>query len=155
MKIQMSGYRTREGAKAMTPEQAAVNLKWVLQDTNVTCAIPGMRTVDQAKQMFSAMQMKLTNGDERILRQYAQAIAPYYCALCGECEGTCPNGVAISVVNRALMYAEGYKEPALAKVTFDEAPRSSLCASCEDCVAVCVNGLNIAKKIRQAQSIFA
>jgi len=155
MKIQMGGYKTREEVKAMTPEQAAANLKWVLQDTNVTCAIPGMRTVDQVKQMFPAMQAKLTDRDVRVIRQYAQAIAPYYCRLCGECEGTCPNGVAISVINRALMYAEGYKEFALAKATFDEAPRSSLCSSCEDCVALCVNGLNIAKKMRQAQSMFA
>jgi predicted aldo/keto reductase-like oxidoreductase len=155
MKIQMGGYKTREEAKAMTHEQAAANLKWVLQDPNVTCAIPGMRTVDQVQHMFPVMQMKFTNADEQIVRKYAQAIAPYYCRLCGECEDGCPNGVAISVVNRALMYAEGYKAFALAKATFDEAPRASLCSSCDECVAQCVNGLNIAQKMRQAQTLFA
>ena len=155
MKIQMGGYKTREDAKAITPEQAAANLKWVLQDANVTTAIPGMRTVDQVKQMVPVMAMKLTNADERILRRYAQAIAPYYCRLCGECEGTCPNGVGISTINRALMYAEGYREYALAKATFDEVSTAPLCSDCSECVAQCVNGLNIAQKMRKARSLFA
>ncbi len=70
MKIQMGGYRTREDAKAITPEQAAANLKWVLQDTNVSTAIPGMRTIEQVTQMVPVMGMKLTKTDERILRNY-------------------------------------------------------------------------------------
>ncbi len=155
MKIQMGGYRTREDAKSMTPEQAAANLKWVLQDANVATAIPGMRTVEQVRQMVPVMGMKLTSSDERILRRYAQAIDSYYCRLCGECEDTCPNGVAISIVNRALMYAEGYREYALAKVTFEEASGASFCSDCSECVAQCVNGLNIARKMRKAQSLFA
>ena len=155
MKVQMGAYKTREEVKAMTPEQAAANLKWVLQDSNVTCAIPGMRTVDQVKQMFAAMGTKFTNTDDRTIRRYAQAIDPYYCRLCAKCEDSCPNGVAISVINRALMYAEGYKELTLAKATFNEAPRASACSSCTDCVAECVNGLDIARKMRQARSLFA
>ena len=155
MKIQMGGYRTREDAKSITPEQAAANLKWVLQDTNVSNAIPGIRTVEQVTQMVSVMGKKLTKADERILRSYAQAIDPYYCRLCGQCESTCPNGVGISTVNRALMYAQGYKEYALAKATFDEAPKAALCSTCSGCVARCVNGLNVAEKMRQARSFFA
>lgn len=155
MKIQMGGYRTREDAKAMTHEQAAANLKWVLQDMNVATAIPGMRTVEQVAQMVPVMGMKLTKADERVLRSYAQAIAPYYCRLCGQCEGSCPNGVGISTINRALMYAEGYKEYALAKATFDEVSKASLCSTCSECVARCVNGLNIAEKMHQARSLFA
>jgi predicted aldo/keto reductase-like oxidoreductase len=154
MKIQMGGYKTREEAKGITPEQAAANLKWVLQDTNVTAAIAGMKTLDQVTQMIPVMGMKLTNADERILRRYAQAIDPYYCRLCGKCEDTCPNGVDISVINRALMYAEGYKEYALAKATYNEVSTASFCSTCSECVAQCVNGLNIAKKMRQARSIF-
>jgi uncharacterized protein len=155
MKIQMGGYKTRDDAKAMTHEQAAANLKWVLQDTNVACAIPGMRTIEQVTQMVPVMGMKLTDADERIIRRYAQAIDPYYCRLCGKCEDTCPYGVGISTINRALMYAEGYREYALAKATFDEVSTASLCLTCDECVAQCANGLNIAQKMRQARSAFA
>ncbi|MBP1731325.1 MAG: putative oxidoreductase of aldo/keto reductase family [Deltaproteobacteria bacterium] len=155
MKIQMGGYKTREDAKAMTHEQAAANLKWVLQDTNVATTIPGMRTVEQVAHMVPAMGAKMTKADERILKSYAQAIDPFYCRLCGQCEGTCPNGVAISTVNRALMYAEGYREYGLAKATFDEVSNASACATCSGCVARCVKGLNIAQKMDQARNIFA
>jgi hypothetical protein len=154
MKIQMGGYKTREDAKAITAEQSAANLKWVLQDTNVTTAIPGMRTVEQVTQMVPVMGAKLTKADERTLRSYAQAIDPYYCRLCGQCEGTCPNGVSISTINRALMYAEGYREQALAKSTFDEVADASLCADCSVCVARCVKGLDIAQKMQRARSMF-
>jgi uncharacterized protein len=155
MKIQMGGYKTREDAKALTHEQAAANLKWVLHDTNVATTIPGMRTVEQVANMVPVMGTKLTKADERILKAYAQAIDPFYCRLCGQCEGTCPNGVAISSINRALMYAEGYREYGLAKATFDEVLNASACGTCSGCVARCVKGLNIAQKMRQAQSTFA
>jgi predicted aldo/keto reductase-like oxidoreductase len=152
MKTQAGGYRTTEMGSA-SPHQAA--LKWVLQDTNVTAAIPGMKTLDELRELVAVMGMKLTAADERVLRRYSQAIDPYYCRLCGECEKTCPNGVEISVVNRALMYAEGYEEHALAKATFHEASAASRCLACGECVARCVNGLRIAEKMRRARSLFA
>jgi predicted aldo/keto reductase-like oxidoreductase len=158
MKIQMGGYKTREEAKALTPEQAAANFKWVLQDKNVTNAIPGMRTLEQVRQMMPVMGMKLTKADEGIIQSYARAIDPYYCRHCGQCEGTCPKGVAISTVNRALMYYEGYKVPELARETYREIPmqaRASACLSCSPCTAHCVRGLNINRKMAQARATFA
>jgi hypothetical protein len=154
MKIQTGAYR-REAAQTLKPEQAAAALKWVLQDTNVTTAIAGMKTLDHIKQMMPVMAMKLTHADERTLSRYGELIAPYYCRLCAKCESTCPNGVAISVVNRALMYAEGYGEYGLAKATFDEVSTASLCSTCSTCVARCVNGLDIGRKMERARSIFA
>lgn len=152
MKTQAGGYRTAEMG-SVSPHQAA--LKWVLQDTNVTAAIPGMKTLSELTELVQVMGAKLTSADERILRRYSEAIDPYYCRLCGKCEKTCPEGVEISVVNRALMYADGYREHALAKATFREASAASRCSTCEKCVARCPNGLEIAEKMRRARSLFA
>jgi predicted aldo/keto reductase-like oxidoreductase len=152
MKTQAGGYQTTEMG-SMSPHQAA--LKWVLQDTNVTAAIPGMKTLAHLRELVPVMGMKLNAADERILRRYSQAIDPYYCRLCGKCEKTCPKGVEISVVNRALMYADGYREHALAQATFQEASAASSCLACEKCVARCANGLKIAEKMRRARSFFA
>jgi predicted aldo/keto reductase-like oxidoreductase len=63
--------------------------------------------------------------------------------------------VKISVVNRALMYAQAYGEYALGKETFGEAAHARLCSACAECTARCVNGLDIAGKMRQAGSLFA
>jgi predicted aldo/keto reductase-like oxidoreductase len=152
MKVQTGRYKTDAPGSAATHQAA---LKWVLDDTNVATAIAGMKTLEHIRELMPVMGMKSTGADERILERYGKAIDPYYCRICGQCEGTCPNGVGISTVNRALMYAEGYKEYALAKATFNEAPRTSLCATCSECIARCVTGLNIAEKMQQARSLFA
>ncbi len=152
MKTQAGGYQT-DTMGQISPHQAA--LKWVLQDSNVAAAIPGMKTLDHLRELVPVMGMKMTAGDERLLRRYAEAISPYYCTLCGECRKTCPSGVEISVVNRALMYADGYKEPALARETFREASSAAMCAGCPECVAQCRNGLSIAAKMRRARTVFA
>jgi aryl-alcohol dehydrogenase-like predicted oxidoreductase len=153
MKIQMGGYP--RGKEPVSPEQAAAALKWVLQDPNVTCAIAGMKTLDHVRQMMPVMGSQLTGTDARVLERYAGDIDSFYCRLCARCEPTCPKGVGISVVNRALMYAEGYREYALARATFDEARGAGRCSTCTACVARCVHGLDIAGKMRKAESFFA
>ncbi len=153
-KTQANSQGNPNEAADMGPAHQAA-LKWVLQDTNVATTIPGMKTLSHIQEMMPVMGMKLTSADERALRNYSTAIDPYYCRLCAECEKTCPEGVKISVVNRALMYAEGYKEHGLARATFREASSASACTACNDCVARCVNGLDIAEKMRRARSLLA
>jgi len=152
MKTMTGGYRIGERV-SIGPHQAA--LKWVLQDANVAAAVAGMKTVEEIRELTQVMGTKFTSADERVLGRYSRAIDPYYCRLCGRCEKTCPKGVEISVVNRALMYAEGYRDHALAQATFQQASAASGCVDCEECAARCINGLNIAEKMRRARLLFA
>ena len=155
MKTQAGGYKT-DALGPISPHQAA--LKWVLQDTNVACAIPGMQNMSMFQEDIAVMNMKMTQADVRILDRYSEAINPYYCRLCAKCEAGCPNHVAISTINRSLMYLEGYSAHELAKVTYRGIPldkTASQCVNCDECVARCVNGLNIAAKMRQARTLLA
>ena len=155
MKTQAGGYETA-ALGGLSPHQAA--LKWVLDDPNVTAAIPGMKDISMLREDMSVMGVKLTWKDKEILNKYGQAIRPYYCHLCGECEGTCPNHVAISTINRSLMYGEGYGNIELARSTYHELPstaRASVCLGCSVCTAQCVNGLDIASKMRTALRMYA
>ncbi len=156
MKTQAGGYETKELGD-ISPHQAA--LKWVLQDQNVTLAIPSMVDLAQVQEDTAVLSMmKLTEADEAILQRYGKAIAPYYCHLCGGCLETCPKGVDIHKVNRSLMYAQGYRDMALARATYRSIPNarsSSACVDCSRCVAKCVNGLNIPSKMEQARMLFA
>lgn len=154
MKTQAGGYKT-DALGPLSPHQAA--LKWALQDTNVTAAIPGMKDMKMLDEDMSVMGMRLTAADTRILERYSQAVEGYYCHLCAVCEPTCPENVAISVVNRCLMYAESYGSMELARSTYREIPAgatASACLGCEECVAQCVNGVNISSKMRKARQYF-
>lgn len=151
MKTQAGGYTTKE-LGMISPHQAA--LKWALQNNNVTTAIPGMRNMAELREDIAVMGMPFSYADERILNRYSAAIDPYYCTLCGQCEGTCPQGVEISTINRSLMYAEGYKSPKLARSTYEEAKvAASVCGDCSECVATCTRGLNIASKMARARMV--
>jgi predicted aldo/keto reductase-like oxidoreductase len=155
MKTQAGGYKT-DALGPLSPHQAA--LKWVLQDINVTTAIPGMKDMSMLQEDLSVMGVKMTALDARILDRYSRAVEGYYCHLCAECEPTCPQNVSISVVNRCLMYGEGYGNWDLARSTYREmSPEStaSLCVNCGECVARCVHGLDISMKMNKARTFFA
>ena len=113
MKTQAGGYET-DALGPISPHRAA--LKWVLQDTNVTAAIPGMRDLTELREDIGVMGLKLSYFDELILKRYGDAVRPYYCHFCGKCESTCPNGVPISTINRCIMYVEAYKNMELSRV---------------------------------------
>jgi hypothetical protein len=156
MKTQIGGYDTK-GLGKITAHQAA--LKWVLQDKNVTAAIPGMKDLAQLKEDIAVMGMPFTYADLRRLDRYAEVIEPFYCGFCGACEAGCAKGVEISTVNRALMYAEGgYRDISLARATYADVSRQATAAACLDCTgcsARCVNGLDIAAKMERARRVLA
>ncbi len=120
---------------------------------------PGMKDMAMLAEDIAVMKtLKMTKRDQEILERYGTAISPYYCRLCGACEPTCPGGVAISVINRSLMYAEGYHDMPLASATYRAIPVSlsaGACLECAGCVARCVNGLNIAEKMERARRLLA
>jgi len=151
MKTQAGGYKT-DALGPISPHQAA--LKWVLQDRNVTAAIPGMRDTAELREDIAVMGMRFKYVDGLILKGYGAAIQPYYCHLCGKCEETCPRGVEVSTINRCLMYAEAYKSPELARYTYRKIPTfrsASACLDCGACLARCVNGLDIPRKMERAR----
>ena len=155
MKTLAGGYAT-DVLGPFSPYQAAI--KWVLQDQHITATIPGMRDLAQLREDIAVMGTRFGYLDNFILKRYGAAVQPYYCHLCGKCEATCPKGVAISTINRCLMYAEAYKSPVLARSTYHEIPSSlsaSVCLDCSDCVARCINKLDIPVKMERARRLLA
>ncbi|MCX7766222.1 MAG: aldo/keto reductase, partial [Candidatus Sumerlaeia bacterium] len=86
MKTQAGGFND-SGLEGLTPHQAAI--KWVLEDKNVACAVPGVRSIDQLEELFSVMGKKLTARDMKALEEYQRAYASQLCAMCGSCDGQC------------------------------------------------------------------
>lgn len=151
MKTQAGGYQTKELGD-VSPHQAA--LKWVLQDKNITTTVPSMVDLNMLKENLAVMgMMQVTQADREILSRYAEAIAPYYCHRCGKCAGTCPKGVDIPEVNRCMMYAEGYRDLALARSTLSQLSSKGMlpaCTECDVCTARCVHRIDLPRRMENA-----
>jgi len=150
MKTQAGGYKDHKLGN-LSPHQAA--LKWVLQNPGVATTVPGMDTYSKLEENIGAMGKKLGWSDRKTLHRYSKAIEKIYCRMCGRCEDSCPKGVAISDVNRCLMYAEGYGDMELATSEYLRIPRAQrarLCLTCDGCLAKCPNGLDIGSKMASA-----
>ncbi len=155
MKNTAGGYET-DTLGPFTIYQAAI--KWVLEDRNVSTVIPGMRNMAELREDIAVMGMKLGYLDELILKRYGAAIDSSYCRMCAECEPSCQKGVAISTINRALMYKEAYRSPELARITYGEIPQlcsAEVCLDCNSCAAKCSHGLDIPAKMELARKILA
>lgn len=150
MKTQAGGF-SDSGLEGLTPHQAA--LKWVLEDKNVACAVPGVRSIDQLEELFSVMGKSLTARDIKALEEYQRAYASQLCAMCGTCEGQCPYGVPVQDVMRCLMYYEGYKDIDLARTSYAELMSSTSinhCADCSECTVKCAQGLAVQLRMQKA-----
>jgi len=155
MKTQAGGYEADEMGN-WSPNQAA--LKWVLQNPGVHTTIPGMVTYAQIDENVQAMASRMGWHDRKVLHRYGHAIDRKLCRMCGLCEGQCPNGVNVADLNRTLMYAEGYRDPELARMTFRELSRQEqgeACKSCVKCAVKCPYGLDIQARVRTVQNLMA
>ena len=60
----------------------------------------------------------------------------------------CPKGADVPAIVRALMYHEGYGQPALARETL--AAAAFPCASCTACTVVCRSGVRVPERVAAA-----
>ncbi len=155
MKTQQGGYKMKEGEPG-TPHQAL--LRYALSNPNISCAIPGMNTFEMIEQNTAVMGTKLSSADLRDLQRYEQQTASVFCRMCGMCNGTCRNGLAISETFRCLMYAEGYNDLRMARAEYQSlmpSERADLCRLCSECTAKCVKGLRIHERMLVADRLLS
>lgn len=155
MKTQAGGY-TEAATEGLNPHQAA--LKWALNHDGVSCAIPSMVTFEQLQENLAIMGEKFGWMDRKTLHRYGQAIDKKLCRLCGQCAGACQAGVAISDIQRCLMYAEGYRDESLALRTYAEIGTGAdltACRNCPGCQVTCPHGVEIAANLARAMQRFA
>jgi hypothetical protein len=112
----------------------------------------------QLDENLRAMAEPWTPADEQKLVARLERIRTDYCSMCGQCEGTCPQGLPVADVLRYLTYAEGYGQFALGREHFLAMPaaqRDVRCGDCAECAVRCPQGVEVARRLSRAQALFA
>jgi hypothetical protein len=133
-------------------------LKWVIHNPNVNTTVPSMTDVDQLEENIKAMAHPFDANDQKILAQKLERIGPLYCRMCGECNGSCRQGLPVEDMLRFLTYADGYGQFPLGRERFLELPREQAavkCSACPGCTVQCPYGVKVAARMIRAQELFA
>ena len=159
MKVMAGGTRGRNPRPQMQrPNAMASALKWVLKNPGITTTIPSMTDNDQLAQNFAVMAGEFSDADAKILAARLEEIRPYYCRMCGQCDGKCPQGLHVASVLRYVMYAESYGQFSLGREHFQALPAEQQqvrCTQCPTCAIQCPNGVRVAERLIRAQELFA
>jgi predicted aldo/keto reductase-like oxidoreductase len=153
------GYDYRRSHEILKrPGAPLAALKWVLQNPHVHCAIPSMKDMEQLEENVRAMNAPFTDADKKVLAAQLERIRPFYCRMCGECEGACPRGLPVADILRFLNYADGYRQYDLGResyVALSEDVRAVRCSSCRVCQVNCPYGVQVAQRLSRAQELLA
>jgi aryl-alcohol dehydrogenase-like predicted oxidoreductase len=148
--------RGRGGRRAADVAPSAI--KWAINNPAIATTVPSMTDIDQLEQNFNAMAQRFTDADAKLLSVRLEEIRPYFCRMCGSCQGQCPKGLPVADMVRFVMYADGYGQFPLARQHFlslSAGRQSVRCGDCTDCPVHCPNGVHVAARLARAQELFA
>ena len=154
-----AGGRGRGGAVAQRPANfAAAALKWAINNPVIATTVPSMTDNDQLLENFGVMAQPFNDADQKVLVARLQEVSPYFCRMCGQCEGQCPQGLPVGDMVRFVMYADGYGQFPLGREHFQRmsaAQQAVRCDQCPGCVVHCPHGVTVAERMMRAQELFA
>ena len=151
MKTMAGGFHDKERKQPINCKAA---LKFVLQDENVTTAIPGNTNFDHLNMNISVnTDLKMTDEEKGDLL-LGKSQGGLYCQGCEHCVPNCPKGLPIPDIMRAYMYTYGYREPVMAhsllsSLDLPEQP----CSDCSHCGAVCAKGFDVSDRIKDVSRL--
>jgi uncharacterized protein len=153
MKTMAGGFFDREKTK---PVNCKAALKWVLQDENVTTAIPGITSFDMLADNASVNEdLSMSDLEQKalLLGSNEQGL---YCNGCDHCTTTCARHLPVPSMMRAYMYTYGYGDPALGQdLVVKLGQGSDPCTGCTECVASCVKGFKLREKIADVSRLIS
>jgi uncharacterized protein len=158
MKTQAAGRRNSDTKNTEKINQTAA-LKWVLNNENITTAIPGYTNFDHMEEDFSpAYSLEYTPEEKEFLTNKKALLGIGFCIQCSNCRSKCPYGVDIPNLMRTHMYATQYNNFHEARSTMNDiAPNEGLnnCKNCDTCKSKCERSVNISKRIDELKLIYA
>jgi len=153
-----AGGRGRGGQPQRPANFASAALKWAINNPAIATTVPSMTDNDQLQENFRAMSERFGDADSKVLVARLEEIGPYFCRMCGQCDGQCPKGLPVHDMVRFVMYADGYGQFPLGRENFLRMPvehQNVRCGDCTDCAVHCPNGVHVQAQVTRAQELFA
>jgi predicted aldo/keto reductase-like oxidoreductase len=133
-------------------------IKWVLLNPAISTTVPYVKNIAELEMNVRAMKEAYTPQDEKMLYTRNEEIRPFYCRMCYECKGQCPNGVPVTDELRFLAYNDFGGNLLQAKDNFRsllEEIRNVRCSDCSSCAVQCPNGVDVQNRLIRAQELLA
>jgi predicted aldo/keto reductase-like oxidoreductase len=120
----------------------------VLQDKNITTAIPGNTNFDHLAMNASVNRDLTMTAQEEADLLIGKSQGGLYCQGCNHCVPNCPRGVPIPEIMRAYMYTYGYRDRQQAQdLLMSLNIPNDPCADCAQCSVLCTKNFSIAERI--------
>ena len=131
-------------------------IRFILENENVTVAIPGMDSIEQIKENIKPAQdgKPLTDKERVELLKEASTLGEEFCRRCGYC-GPCAVGIDIPGQFIIEGYYTRYNLQDWAKARYDGLDiKASACIECKICEARCPYDLPISKMMKRVEVNF-
>lgn len=167
--IEMQGYdlfkraaQLNIGVIAMKPmaggniENGDMALKFILENKDITCAVPGMASIAEVEQNAAVGNdfKPLTYEEREEALDIANKLGSDFCRRCGYC-APCPQGIDIVSCNLFLNYIKRYDLAEWAKERyFSMTKRAKDCKECGICETRCPYNLQIREKLKEVRQWF-
>lgn len=143
----MAGGALRDGSLA---------LKFILNNENITTAIPGMATFEEIEENSSVGNKitPLTSEEEEKTLEISKELGTEFCRRCGYC-GPCPQNIDIPSILVLKAYKERYGLPEWAETRYASMKyRAKDCVACKSCEKKCPYDLPIIKMLKEVRNCF-
>lgn len=145
MKTMAGGFHDKERTKPINCKAA---LKFVLQDENITTAIPGNTNFDHLMMNSSINQDLEMTTEEKADLAMGKSEGGLFCQGCQKCVPNCLKNLPIPDIMRAYMYTYGYGDAYQAQSLLGELKLpENPCADCSTCTAECAKNFKINERI--------
>ena len=146
MKTMAGAFHDKERTK---PVNCKAALKWVLQDPNVTTAIPGITAFDQLAENAGVNHDLAMTEEEKSSLVPGKSEGGLYCPGCPGCTDRCTKGLPVPDIMRAYMYTYGYRDARMAQdLLAGLRIAGDPCGECEECTVGCPRGFDVPLRVR-------
>jgi len=131
---------------------AQVSLRYVLSNSNITCAIPGMTELSELHENLHVGKhpRELTVEEIKVLMETVGEAGKGFCRNCGYCL-PCPEGIPIPDIFRFESYYSSYNLKEWAREQYRSlAVKADVCSGCEQCLGLCPYGVPVPEQLKVA-----